>query len=145
MLSSACKYAIKSTIYIALNSQSGEKVNIKDIAKNIESPLSFTAKILQKLVKHEIVLSSRGVGGGFWIKKNQLKNCYIIDIIAAIDGSEFINECILGLSECSEKNPCPAHKNYKDIKSSLIEMFNTTSLDEMVKDIEKEKAFLKLI
>lgn len=145
MLSNACKYAIRSSIYIAMSTQKGEKVSIKEVAESINSPVSFTAKILQKLVKSDIVLSSRGIGGGFWLAANKADKIFMIDIVKAIDDAESLNSCVLGLSECSEKMPCPAHKNYKHIKASILEMLNKTSLGEMVNDLEKEKAFLKVI
>jgi Rrf2 family protein len=145
MLSNACKYAIRSSIYIALSTQKGEKVSIKEVAENINSPVAFTAKILQKLVKSDIVLSSRGIGGGFWLASNKADKIFMIDIVRAIDDAESLNACVLGLNECSEKMPCPAHKDYKHIKASILEMLHKNSLGEMVKDLEKEKAFLKLI
>ncbi|HAH55209.1 MAG TPA: transcriptional regulator, partial [Flavobacterium sp.] len=41
--------------------------------ENIDSPRSFTAKILQILAKKEIVHSIKGIGGGFEIPKENIK------------------------------------------------------------------------
>ena len=74
MFSKSCEYAIRATIFIATQSQSNANIGIKEIAKEIDSPIAFTAKILQVLVKNNILKSTKGVGGGFMILKNDLKN-----------------------------------------------------------------------
>ena len=53
MFSKACEYAIRSTIYIAERSNLDKRVSITDIAKAIDSPEAFTAKILQQQKKNQ--------------------------------------------------------------------------------------------
>lgn len=57
MFSKSCEYAIKATIFITTNSLLDKKVGFVDIAKEIDSPEAFTAKILQKLTKASIIKS----------------------------------------------------------------------------------------
>ena len=64
MFSKTCEYAIRATIYIASESSAGKRCGIRDIARKIESPEPFTAKILQRLVKADIIKSIKGNGGG---------------------------------------------------------------------------------
>ena len=63
MFSKACEYGIKASIFIALCSYKGVRVSLKSIAKEINSPEAFTAKILQDLVRHDVINS---VKGGLW-------------------------------------------------------------------------------
>ncbi|MFN3695149.1 MAG: T9SS type A sorting domain-containing protein [Ignavibacterium sp.] len=70
MFSKSCEYAIKAAIFVAKKSLLNEKVGFIDIAKEIDSPEAFTAKILQKLTKNKIIHSTRGVQGGFYIPKS---------------------------------------------------------------------------
>jgi Rrf2 family iron-sulfur cluster assembly transcriptional regulator len=72
MFSKACEYAIRATIYIALQSQESKRVTLKDIAKEIDSPEAFTAKIMQQLVKRGIVDSLKGPTGGFVMEPHNL-------------------------------------------------------------------------
>ncbi|MBK6992081.1 MAG: Rrf2 family transcriptional regulator [Chitinophagaceae bacterium] len=51
MFSKATEYALRATIFIAQKSTEETKLSIDDIAKAIDSPKSFTAKILQQLTK----------------------------------------------------------------------------------------------
>lgn len=116
MFSKSCEYAIRATIFIATHCFKEGKVGLKEIANEIDSPTAFTAKILQALVKNNIIKSSKGVGGGFMILKDDLKNINLSDIVMAIDGDSVFLRCGLGLSNCSEDHPCPVHEKFKFVK-----------------------------
>ena len=76
MFSKATEYALRATIYIAQKSSISNKLSLADIANAIDSPPSFTAKILQLLTKNNCVINSvRGPNGGFYItdKAKQLQ------------------------------------------------------------------------
>ena len=122
MFSKSCEYGIRATIFIATHCCKEGKVGLKEIAKEIDSPIAFTAKILQVLVKNNIVKSSKGVGGGFMILKDELKSIKLVNIVNAIDGDSVFLRCGLGLSNCSEEHPCPVHEKFKFVKKDLIYM-----------------------
>ena len=143
MFSKSCEYAIRATIFIATQSQSNANIGIKEIAKEIDSPIAFTAKILQVLVKNNILKSTKGVRGGFMILKNDLKNLKLSDIVIAIDGNSVFLKCGLGLSNCSEDHPCPVHEKFKFVKKDLIFMLENTNLEELTVGIKKGTTFLK--
>lgn len=143
MFSKSCEYAVRATIFIATHCGSDGKVGLKEIANEIDSPVAFTAKILQVLVKNNIVKSSKGVGGGFMVLKDDLKRIKLSDIVMAIDGDSVFLSCGLGLSNCSEEHPCPVHEKFKFVKRDLIFMLETTSLEELTLGFKKGETFLK--
>lgn len=143
MFSKACEYAIRAVIYITLTSQKSPKVSLKDIAREIDSPEAFTAKILQQLVRGKLVESQKGPSGGFWITEHLSKEIRLSQIVEAIDGDKVYQGCGLGLKECSEKQPCPIHNKFKFVRSTLREMLETTSLYELAHGI-KDGAVLRL-
>ena len=143
MFSKSCEYAVRATIFIATHCGSDGKVGLKEIANEIDSPVAFTAKILQVLVKNNIVKSSKGVGGGFMVLKDDLKRIKLSDIVMAIDGDSVFLRCGLGLSNCSEEHPCPVHEKFKFVKRDLIFMLETTSLEELTLGFKKGETFLK--
>ena len=61
MFSKSCEYAIRAAIFIATQAPNNANIGIKEIAKEIDSPIAFTAKILQVLVKNNILKYSKGV------------------------------------------------------------------------------------
>lgn len=144
MFTKACEYGIRACVVVAQHSVNNDRISLKRIAKAIDSPEAFTAKILQKLVKHKIIFSIQGSHGGFEISPSVLEQLILANIVDAIDGNEGYLACVLGLSNCSDENPCPAHKKYKHIKKEFINMIQTTTILEMVNDTENGFTFLKL-
>ncbi|WP_100613969.1 RrF2 family transcriptional regulator [Confluentibacter citreus] len=143
MFSKACEYGIKASIFIAINSYEGKRVSPKEIAKEINSPQAFTAKILQALVRHKVINSVKGAYGGFEVNKNELKYIKLSQIVKAIDGDNIYNGCGLGLEKCDENHPCPVHEKFKDVRNELKHMLENTSLEELAMDIKSGISFLK--
>jgi len=143
MFSKACEYGIRGTIYIAMQSLEGNRVNLKEIAAAIDSPIAFTAKILQQLVKNNIVESVKGAKGGFQIERSRIDSIKLNQIVSAIDGDKIFKGCALGLSECSESLPCPIHFKFKEIRDNLEQMTMETSIYELATGLEVGLTFLK--
>ena len=137
MFSKACEYAIKSSIYIAQNSIAGKRVNVKEVAKAVDAPEAFTAKILQQLCREGIMESIRGKQGGFIFNDEKLAEVKIFDIVKIIDGEKILYQCGLGLKECSDENPCPVHETYKLIKENLMVMVKKYSLKDLAEKSEQ--------
>lgn len=143
MFSKTCEYAIRASIFIATQSYQNDRVTIKEISQNIDSPRSFTAKILQILAKKDIVHSIKGIGGGFEIPKENINKISIAEIVIAIDGDALFTACGLGTDHCSDERPCPLNKRFKGIREDLTKMLENTSLEELVIDINSGESFLK--
>jgi len=143
MFSKACEYAIRATIHIAVQSTQGKRVSLKDIAKAIDSPEAFTAKILQQLSRAYIIDSVKGPSGGFTIDKENMSKIKLSQIVSAIDGDNIYKGCGLGLKQCSEKHPCPVHDKFKIIREELKNMLENTSIDELSLGLTNGLTFLK--
>ncbi|UOK42646.1 MULTISPECIES: RrF2 family transcriptional regulator [Flavobacterium] len=143
MFSKTCKYGIRAVIFIASESLHNKRAGIKDIAEKIDSPQAFTAKILQILVKNDIICSVKGVGGGFEIPAENLNKIKLSQIVTAIDGDDVFTGCGLGLSHCSEEHPCPVHNKFKFIKEKLTAMLENTTLEELALGIKSGDTFLR--
>ncbi|SMC54194.1 RrF2 family transcriptional regulator [Cellulophaga tyrosinoxydans] len=143
MFSKACEYGIKATIYIAHQSLESNRVSLKGIAEEINSPEAFTAKILQQLVKNNIIDSVKGAMGGFQIDKDEISKIKLSQIVYAIDGNKVYTGCGLGLHTCNDKKPCPVHDNFISIRNDLKKMLETTSLLTMTKGLDVGLTYLK--
>lgn len=144
MFSKACEYGLKASIYIAMSSYDGNRVSLKEIAKEIDSPEAFTAKILQDLVRNKIIKSVKGAYGGFEIEKGDIANIKLSQIVKAIDGDSIYHGCGLGLHVCDENHPCPVHDQFKGIRNQLKHMLESTNLEQLALDIKSGASFLKL-
>lgn len=127
IFSKTCEYALRAVLYIASKSQNGQRVGIKEIAENINSPEYFLGKILQKLSRKGIILSAKGPNGGFYIDTNGL-NRPLADILIVLEGDDLFTGCGMGLSYCSESNPCPLHNEFKEIRKQIKHMLHITSI-----------------
>jgi len=136
MFSNATKYAIRTVLFLAANEEGKQKCKVSDIAKKLEIPKPFLSKILQKLAKADLISSSKGRGGGFFLTDDNL-NKTLLDIIECIDGTNVLNECILGQPTCSDENPCPLHKYYKDIKRDLLTVISDASIGKLSIDLKE--------
>ncbi len=143
ILSKACEYGIKAVICIAVNSQKGKKVNLKQVAANIESPEAYTSKILQKLAKANLVSSSKGVQGGFYIPETQISDVVLWDVVKEIDGVDISEKCVLGMKNCSNTEPCPVHNKFKHIRSNLVNAMKETAIVELSQGVDSGESVLK--
>jgi len=143
MFSKTCEYAIKATLYVAHQSQLDKRVGLKDIANAIASPEAFTAKILQILAKNEILKSIKGPTGGFEINAVKRDEIKLRDIVFAIDGNALFKGCGLGLDDCNSLKPCPLHHKFLSIRTEIIEMLESTSLEDLASDVNNGVSFLR--
>jgi len=143
MFSKACEYGIRAAVYIALQSLDGRRVSVTEIAGEIDSPIAFTAKILQQLTRNNIVHSVKGPTGGFEIERKDMDKVNLSMIVKAIDGNKIYVGCGLGLKECNADKPCPLHDKFVDIRSNLRVMLKNTSLYELATGLEVGLTYLK--
>ncbi|MGE5107348.1 MAG: RrF2 family transcriptional regulator [Sphingobacteriales bacterium] len=142
MFSKTTEYALRAVIYIAQKSSEEKKLGIPEIAKAIDSPKSFTAKILQQLTSgNKIVSSARGPNGGFYITEKS-KKMPVRSVLSAMGEDEVLEKCVLGLKQCSEIKPCPMHSQYKLIKPQLIKLFETKTIQNLADEITTGASFI---
>ena len=142
MFSKACEYALRATIYIAQKSSDLQKLGVEEIAKGIDAPKPFTAKILQKLNKGNVISSVKGPNGGFFIS-DKFKEQPVWNVLVAMEEDERLTNCVMGLDECSDKKPCPMHAQYKSIKQQLVDLFKDKMIMDIAETIKKNKTYIK--
>lgn len=141
MLSKMCKTGIKAVIYLCSQSREKKYVGIKQIAAAIDSSEHSVGKILQALVKDNIIGSMKGPSGGFFITAEQ-QQLPILTIVEAIDGREKFLECGLGLSRCSALHPCPIHHQYEAIRLQMEKIFREKRVGELCHAVNIGEAYL---
>ncbi len=142
MLSEECRYAIKAMIFINSHKSTRQKISLLEVVQAINSPIAFTAKILQQLRRHGLLKSAVGAQGGYWISSEKIIS--LKSIIEIIDGDEIFSKCILGLKSCTSLTPCPLHQNYMTIKDQFHSLMDKTYLDDYTEGLKSKKIKLKL-
>jgi len=99
LLTKKSEYALLSLISIA---KSEDPKNVDVLSKELNISKSFLAKIMQNLAKHDLVVSHRGVNGGFALKKTW-------DEITILEITTAAEEKLPSVFECSPSvNDCPS-------------------------------------
>ncbi len=83
-LGRAAAYAVFATTHLAENSR-GTPIQGRDIAEACGIPSGHLLKILQQLVRAQILSSERGPAGGFVLRK-PAKEITLLEIVEAIEG-----------------------------------------------------------
>ena len=128
-------------IYLSSKFNAKENTGIKEISEYINASEHTVGKILQILVKENIIKSVKGPYGGFYISKEEQKQP-IINIVEAIDGKQIFKSCGLGLSKCSSSHPCPIHDDYKEAMDIVEKLFRQKKILELCDPVNRGLAYL---
>ena len=78
------EYALLAAVHVAQNYKEG-RVLSHQISKEFNIPLEYLVKILQHLVRANVLRSKRGPGGGFVLARDA-KKISLLQVIEAVDG-----------------------------------------------------------
>jgi len=138
MFSKACKYGIRAVLYLAVHAKLNNKRSVQEIADALKVPKHFLGKILQQLSKQQLISSTKGPNGGFFLSLENYDTT-IEKIIECIDGIDVFSSCVLGLPVCSEENPCPLHIHAFAFREGLRYQLKHQSIEELARKIKKEE------
>ena len=129
LLSQACVYGMRASIYLA--SRNNESyTSISKISEKLDISRHFLTKILQEMTKSDLLESLKGPNGGVKLKQ-PAESIRLVDVVEAIDGLDVLTECMLGLPGCGNKQPCPVHDKWTEIRTQLRNMLESNNLAEL--------------
>ncbi len=111
-----------------LEGPDGLPVSAEDIAKVTNISKSYLAKIIQILVEKNLVKTKRGYTGGMLLTRapNEIA---LHEVVVAIEGPEWIGDCLLGLKNCD--STCPIHAFWNEEKSRIEDELRSRKLIEI--------------
>jgi Rrf2 family protein len=137
ILSRTSQYAVQALIYMATQPADTPVLN-KDIAAKLGVPAPYLTKILQSLVKGNLLFSFRGRLGGFCLREDGGK-ITLMQILLLTEGSAFTESCLLGLKKCSDATACPLHFKWVPVKTKIIELLQATTLEKLAMAVKSGK------
>jgi len=124
-------YAVLAVCYIAKNQGSGAGVVLsQSVSKEYDIPLEYLLKILQQLVRANVLRSKRGPRGGFSLAKPANK-ITMLEIIEAVDGP-MSGELNLAEQAKGEKFSGKADAVYEKAVASARNVFNKAKLSALI-------------
>jgi Rrf2 family protein len=110
------------------------KENVRNICQNEQIPRQYAYKILKKLEKAGIVLSYRGVDGGYALAREP-RSITLFDVITAVDGELLLNECLGHGASCPMNGKgarrCKVHGEFSRIQALILKHLKEKSLAEI--------------
>lgn len=110
----------------------GEYAGTKAIAQKIHAPQNYLGKMLQWMCVHKIVVSQKGMGGGFRLGRNP-KDITLYEVVEPIENVSIWSECALGLKKCSDSTPCPVHHQWKGVRNTYYGFLKRTTVADLVR------------
>lgn len=129
-ISRSTGYALLAVAYIARNLDK-KIVLSQNISKQYDIPLEYLLKILQQLVRANVLRSKRGPRGGFSLAK-PVKKINLLEIIEAVDGPM---TATLNLAEHAPKDSfsIKAEQTYKKALNQARIVFEKAKLSDLLK------------
>ncbi|MCB0668962.1 MAG: Rrf2 family transcriptional regulator [Saprospiraceae bacterium] len=134
MFSKSCQYAIRAILFLAIYTSEDRRMGVDDLAAKLEVPKHFLAKVLQQLTRQNLIASAKGRNGGFYLTTEN-RNSNLLAVIESIDGPHAFHECILGMSKCSNENPCPYHSAVRHYRDQFLLLVREETIQESAERI----------
>lgn len=130
MISRTAEYALRAIVYLA--DQGGKALTTQQIAEATRVPAGYLSKVLQSLGRAGLVVSQRGLHGGFTLGQEP-EEISVLTVINAVDPIQRIRRCPLGVKS-HENQLCPLHQRLDSAMEMVEQAFGETSVAELLGD-----------
>ncbi|MHB8407809.1 MAG: RrF2 family transcriptional regulator [Acidiferrobacterales bacterium] len=110
----------------------GSIVPFREIARAMDIPQDFLAKILKTLVNGSLVQSVRGAHGGYRLARPACEVSFL-DVIEAVEGPVRLNVCLseTGKGSCAVSPSCTMYSIWKQGQERMLEVYRGVRLDTL--------------
>ncbi|HEY0883215.1 MAG TPA: Rrf2 family transcriptional regulator [Archangium sp.] len=129
-ISRKIEYGTRAMLYLA-SLPDGMTTSFREIARQMDIPEEFLAKILKILVKAKLVKSVRGSHGGYSLALPASQVSFL-DVIEAVEGPVSVNVCTEpGEGGCRFTNACSMYGVWAQGQERMLEVYRGTKLDKL--------------
>jgi Rrf2 family protein len=121
-------YGLMAIHYIATHDAVGA-VSAKRIAEEFTIPPELMAKILQRLAKQRLIVSTNGPKGGYALARRPTE-ITVGQVIRALEGPINIVSCLED-SDCPQMERCNLRRPVQKIQAAISQVLDTMSLAEL--------------
>jgi Rrf2 family protein len=131
-LTRAGEYGVRCILY--LSSQGvGVLCKRKQIASAMDIPDQFLGKIAQQLARAGYIEIVQGARGGLKLVLSPDK-ITLLDVVEAVIGEIFLNDCILRPDSCNRSNSCAAHRVWFKARDQLRSTLQEASFADLLNE-----------
>jgi len=129
-ISRRIEYAMRAMLFMA-SLPEGKTTTFKEIARRMDVPQDFLAKILKTLVKAKLVKSTRGARGGYALGKPAGAISFA-DVIEAVEGRINVNLCTdTDHGACHLTGTCTMYTVWRLGQERMLEVYRHAKLDKL--------------
>jgi Rrf2 family protein len=128
-LSREADYSLLAMVYIAAQ-PAGQLAYRRDIASHYNIPREFLAKVLQKLSRHGLVKSFRGMQGGYQLAR-EADRITLADVIEAVDGPLALVDCQGPPYDCGQESACTVKSVMTEVQQGIRQVLCGVTLQDM--------------
>lgn len=129
-LSRAGEYAVRCVLYLAQR-QPAEVTPRRAVAQAMEIPEPFLAKIGQQLARAGIVEILQGAKGGYRLRRSP-GEISLLEVVEAVMGELFLNDCLLRPESCSRSSHCMVHRIWGKAREQLRQTLAEASFQSLL-------------
>lgn len=115
-LTRAGEYAVRCALYLAYQGE-GVTTSRREIARVMDIPNQFLSKIAPQLAKAQIIEIIQGAKGGYRLIISPDK-LTMLDVVEAVIGEIFLNDCVIRPETCQRAPACSAHQVWEKSQKS---------------------------
>lgn len=130
-LSKAAEYGVRGLLHLSLKPE-GENSDIEEISKAQDVPAAYLAKLFQGLAKKGFVRSFRGPEGGFVLTKKP-GEINLLEVIEAVEGPIFLNDCLIHKGYCPRDEMCPVHDVWREAQNKFLDYLRGSTFDDLAR------------
>lgn len=141
LYSRGCQYALRAVERLAREQgEGGERlVGQARLARELRIPPASLAQVLHRLRRAGLLNARRGPSGGVALARPS-GEITVLEVVRAIEGAGLEGRCVLGLDDCSDQAPCPAHPVWKRARALLERQLERRSLRDLVASMRRKAA-----
>jgi len=132
-LSKKADYALMAMKHLAQKSSGAPSTSARDIAEQYDIPIELMAKVLQRLVRTGLLVSTQGTRGGYTLSR-AASTISVADVIQAIDGPVTVTACSTQKNDCEQYRKCSIRDPLWQIRQRIVAALDTVTLAEMATD-----------
>jgi Rrf2 family protein len=129
MLSQTGLYALQALLYLAEQGK-GAQVPAAVMARELDVPGTYLAKVLQRLAREGILVSTRGARGGYRLAVDPAV-LTVAKAVASFQELRGTMTCLLG-GPCDPALPCPAHERRSAWNAAALQILEQTTLADLL-------------
>lgn len=129
-LTRAGEYAVRCILYLATQDV-GVVSNRKRIAETMDIPGQFLSKIAQQLARAGIIEIVQGAKGGLRLVVSPAE-LSLLDVVEAVIGEIFLNDCLLQPSSCHRSSACTVNRVWEKARNQLRETLREATFSKLL-------------